>query len=60
MSNKNCGLFEFDDSIALDGDKPCCQVCKYFNNVTDACFIGGDDLSVLNEIDAYGDLIDEE
>jgi hypothetical protein len=34
-----CCNFEVDEEIALEGDKPCCQICKYFNSVTDTCYV---------------------
>lgn len=43
--NKNtckCSGFELDKSLGSHEDKPCCQICKFFNSTADDCLLGDD------------------
>jgi len=43
MNKCKCNDFEKDESVYLEGDKPCCSVCKWNNATTESCMIGRDE-----------------
>lgn len=39
---KCCG-FDLDKNLGTYEDKPCCQICKWYDSIGDKCLIGMED-----------------